>query len=202
MRTDGRCGRCCCADDGADTGALQCRARRDEGGTGGDHVVDEQYPQRVAPRSRQSARTKRHAVQPLGTVVTGLLLAMAAVQQTATRNAELATDGASQQFGLVVTTSACTCPAGGRPGHDIDRTDAQATDHEMRQLAGDTAAIAELETVQHLAGHAIERKRSEHAIGTDLRGSAGQRKPTAATKRGASLVATGAASGEGKQSKD
>ena len=100
-------------------------------------------------------------------------------------------------FRSVVAPSASACAAGGRPRHDVDGTDAQATDHELRQLTSDTPPIAELQAVQHLARNTIEGKRSEHAVGRDLCGSAGKRKAAAATEHRTGLAAPSASGGEG-----
>ncbi len=106
--------------------------------------------------------------------MTRLLLAMAAVQQSAARHSEFAGYRAGQQFGLVVAAISGTRPTGRCPGNNIDFADAEATHHQLGKLVRDASPISVLEAMQHLAGHTIEGQRCQNAVVADLRGGTGK----------------------------
>lgn len=144
-----------------------------------------------------TARPERRAVETLGTTVPRLRSAtVAAVQEPTTRHAQLRGDGTRQQLRLVVPATAGALAAGRRPRDHIDPADAHPTHHEPGQLTGDQPAVAVLQTVHDLAGHAFERQRSHDAGLADLGRCAGEREATAVAQGGTGLVAAGAECGE------
>lgn len=85
-----------------------------QGGSGGDHVIDDQH--RSPDRHRGP---KRGAVEPGGPVPTGLCRSPAANQQPPARQAELSCHGAGQDPTMVLAPVPPSSSAGGDPGHLI-----------------------------------------------------------------------------------
>jgi len=179
------------AGDPRDAGHRQGGARRHEGGTGGDHVVEQQHPQPAA--ARPSAEL-RGGTQPLGASVPGLRLAVAAVQEAATRHPQLVRHGPGQQLGLVVTAAPGAGAAGGGPCDEVElvRAEAQAVHHQVCEVAGDPPPIAELQTVHDLARHPLERERGTDLAVGDLHRRGGERETAPLADGDPGLVAAGA----------
>ncbi|MEI6402389.1 MAG: hypothetical protein WCP59_09400, partial [Actinomycetota bacterium] len=113
-------------------GRQQRLLSRQQRGTGGDHVVDEQHLQ----WPHRAARPELRAIEAFGAATPGLRCAVGAVEQAATRQPQLARHRTCEQFGLVEPTVSLAGPAGGRPGDDIDRHVGQAepADHETSEM--------------------------------------------------------------------
>jgi len=141
---------------------LFCRQQR---GTGGDHVVDEQHLQ----RPHRATRPELRAVEPFGAATPGLLGAMGAVEQAATRQPHLSRHRTREQFGLVEPAVCQTRPTGGRPGDHVDRHMGQTkpAHHEAGQMTGDRTAVAVLQRQQAAARRAVERHGGRDAVGIE-----------------------------------
>ena len=177
---------------GADAGKQQRIAGSRQGGTSGDHIINEQHSQLRAT----GAGTKRRTQQPLGTRLTSLRRSVAAVEQAPARHAKLGRHRSREQLGLVVPPRPGPHTAGGRPRDNVDLAHPQTANHEPRQLAGNRAPIAVLETVDHLARDTLKRQRCHDARLAELGRRAGEREAAAVAERGTGLIATGAEDGE------
>jgi uncharacterized membrane protein YczE len=172
-------------------GRQQRPLRRQQRGTGGDHVVDEQHLQ----RPHRATRPELRAIEPFGATAPGLRCAVGTVEQAATRQPQLARHRTGEQFGLVEPTVRLAGPAGGRPGDHVDRHVGQAepADHEAGQVASDRAAVAVLQRQQAAARHAVERHGGRDAVEIEHGTGGCQREATGPAQVGAGLVACGAA---------
>jgi hypothetical protein len=143
-------------------GRQQRLLRRQQRGTGGDHVVDEQHLQ----RPHRATRPELRAIEPLGAAAPGLRGAVGAIEQAATRQPQLSRHRTREQFGLVEPAVCQTRPAGGRPGDHIDRHMGQTepTHHQAGQMTGHRTAVAVLQCQQAAARRAVERHGRRDAV--------------------------------------
>jgi hypothetical protein len=178
-------------------GRQQRLLRRQQRGTGGDHVVDEQHLQ----RPHRATRPELRAIEPLGAAAPGLRGAVGAIEQAATRQPQLSRHRTREQFGLVEPAVCQTRPAGGRPGDHIDRHvgQAEAADHEAGQVASHRTPVAVLQRQQAAARRAIERHGGRDAVGIEHGAGGRQREATGPAQVVAGLVATDAAVVEDRQ---
>jgi hypothetical protein len=160
--------------------------------TRGDDIVDHQNRQPVPRLPGPEYGTS----ETLGAGLAGLGRAVGAVQQPAARNTELASDGAGDRLGLVVTAPTNPACAGGCPGDEIDVCELQATHHVSGQHGGGRPPMAELERDDQLPRRALEREGGAYAIGAARRENRGERETAAVAQHIAGATACGTTSGE------
>lgn len=172
---------------------MQRRLGGPEGGSGGDHVVDDQD----ALADDRRMRAKRRTVQARGAIEPGLgRVGTLAFEQPATRNAELSRDATGDHLGLIESAAATAATAGGCPGDHVDVGRAHAAgdepiDQQPGQVVADGPTVAVLVAQQHIARPADERY-GGHDGSAGHTGGCGEREPARATEHGSGAFAAGA----------
>lgn len=135
----------------------------DEGGTRGDHVVDNQHARWPGDRTGDEIGT----LQSLIAVAARLRDAMAAIQHAPTRLAPPRCERAGEQFGLVVAACAGTLTAGGRPRDHIDHGRVEPPAELFGEVTSEATAVAVLQADDELFGQAGEFGGGDHTAARD-----------------------------------
>lgn len=154
--------------------------RRTEGGSGGDHVVDDEDRDRSPQRTRSENRT----AQSFGAPASGLGRPARTFQQTPTGHAESPSHLTSQEFALVEATTSGPARRRGCPRDDVEARRVGIGDDVGHQSGGqsprDSTPGPILEPGDHLAHRSVvhdgrvrtraRRGASEHGtLGTCMR---------------------------------